>query len=121
MDALFFEEAFQWSYFDLDQGDGGKGVECIRVRDYQSVFKPALQFCGNNATQSVDALAAQPLGSLSYVYLTLGSDTAIVDEVAVAAAKAAPHMRLVGYRELIDLAQQKRATLSSTRTRSANI
>ena len=34
--------------------------------------------------------------------------------MAVAAKKAAPHVRLVGYRELIELAQQKRAMLSST-------
>ena len=35
-------------------------------------------------------------------------------EATVAAKKAAPHVRLVGYRELIALAQQKRAMLSST-------
>lgn len=81
------------------------------------VFKPALQWCGANATPIVEALAAQPPGSLSYVYITLGSDTAIVDDVAAAAAQAAPQVRLVGYRELIALAQQKKLLDATTATK----
>ena len=49
------------------------------------------------------------MGSLSYAYLTLGYDTSLVDAVALALARSAPHVKLVGYRELIALAQQKRA------------
>ena len=54
-------------------------------------------------------LCASILGSLSYAYLTLGYDTSLVDVVAAALAHSAPHVKLVGYRELIALAQQKRA------------
>ena len=72
------------------------------------VFKPAVAYT-SNATAIAAALARQQPASLSYAYLTLGSDTALVDAVAAAVATGAPHVRLVGYRELIALAQQKRA------------
>lgn len=71
------------------------------------VFKPSFCYGPPNATAVAVALAKQPPGSLSYAYLTLGSDTAVVDEIALAIKSAAPHVVLVGYRELIALAQQK--------------
>ena len=54
-------------------------------------------------------LCASILGSLSYAYLTLGYDISLVDAVAAALARSAPHVKLVGYRELIALTQQKSA------------
>lgn len=50
------------------------------------------------------AINKVPAGSMVYVYLGLGSDMRVVD--AIAKLKA-PHVELVGYRELIDLAKQK--------------
>ena len=76
------------------------------------VFKPAYQYGAPNATAIVAALAAQRPGSLSYAYLTLGYDTALVDQIAAAAARAAPTVRLVGHRELIALAHASRRTVS---------
>ena len=52
-------------------------------------------------------LSAQRAGSLSYAYLSLGYDTSLVDAVAATLARSAPNVKLVGYRELIALAQQK--------------
>ena len=72
------------------------------------VFKPSSQY-SCNATEIAHSLAAQRAGSLTYVYLTLGCDTALVDAVADAVAKAAPSVRLVGHRELIALARQKQS------------
>jgi len=69
--------------------------------------EPAFQWGGANVSGMVDALAAQPRGSLSYGYLTLGTDTAVIDQIAAGVARQAPHVRLVGHRELIALARQK--------------
>lgn len=40
-----------------------------------------------------------------YMYLTLGTDMSLVDEIAQLKAS---HIELVGYRELIELARQKK-------------
>ena len=64
-------------------------------------------------------LCASILGSLSYAYLTLGYDTSLVDAVAAALARSAPHVKLVGYRELIALAQQRAADRMRQRLRDA--
>jgi hypothetical protein len=41
---------------------------------------------------------------MNYIYLSLGYDMALVDEVA---SLTAPHVKLVGYREIIELAKHK--------------
>ena len=64
-------------------------------------------------------LCASILGSLSYAYLTLGYDTSLVDAVAAALARSAPYVKLVGYRELIALAQQNAADRMRQRLRDA--
>ena len=71
------------------------------------VFKPSYQYGSPNATAIAAALSAQRAGSLSYAYLSLGYDTSLVDAVAASLVRSAPHVKLVGYRELIALAQQK--------------
>ena len=41
---------------------------------------------------------------MNYIYLSLGYDMALVDKVA---SLVAPHVELVGYREIIELARRK--------------
>ena len=76
-----------------------------------AAFKPCVQWGGANASAVAAAIVAVPRGELSYAYLTLGYDTSVVDEVARLIA-AAPHVELVGYRELIEVAAQRRSRAS---------
>ena len=76
-----------------------------------AAFKPCVQWGGANASAVAAAIVAVPRGELSYAYLTLGYDTSVVDEVARLVA-AAPHVELVGYRELIEVAAQRRSRAS---------
>ncbi len=64
------------------------------------------QYGPPNATKAAAAINNVPPGSMVYVYLGLGSDMSVVDDIA---KLTAPHIKLVGYRELIDLARQKKA------------
>ena len=42
---------------------------------------------------------------MNYIYLTLGYDMALVDNIATLTA---PHVELVGYREIIELARRRK-------------
>ena len=46
---------------------------------------------------------------MNYIYLSLGYDMSLVEGIA---ANKAPHVELVGYREIIDLAGQKRRAVA---------
>lgn len=49
-------------------------------------------------------LCYRAVTGMNYIYLSLGYDMALVDEVA---SLTAPHVKLVGYREIIELAKHK--------------
>ena len=68
------------------------------------VFKPIYQYGPANATAAAAAINDVQPGSMNYIYFSLGYDMKLVDDVA---ALAAPHVELVGYREIIELARQK--------------
>jgi hypothetical protein len=68
-------------------------------------FKPIYQYGPPNVTTASAAVNTVPPGSMVYVYIGLGSDMHFVDGLAAAVAD---HIELVGYRELIELAKQKK-------------
>ena len=69
-----------------------------------ATFKVTYQYGSSNATAASMAINKVPPGSMVYIYLGLGSDMRVIDAIA---ELTAPHVELVGYRELIDLAKQK--------------
>ena len=74
-----------------------------QVGDVVVINRPALPWgFGGNASAAAAALSALPRGSVTYAYMNMKSDPAIADAVAEALA---PHVRLLGHRELIRVAR----------------
>ena len=46
---------------------------------------------------------------MNYIYLSLGYDMVLVDKIA---ALTAPHVELIGYREIIELARRKHSSIA---------
>eukprot|EP01047_Picozoa_sp_COSAG01_P036189 COSAG01_NODE_2816_length_7019_cov_22.384682_5_plen_392_part_00 len=79
-------------------------TETVFVGDV-ATFSPIYQYGPANSTLAAAAINAVPAGALVYCYLGLGDDMELVDQIA---QLVSPRVELVGYRELIALARQRR-------------
>ena len=75
------------------------------VGDVMVINKPALPWGFANATSAAATLNALPQGTITYAYVNMKADPELVDELALALQ---PHVKLLGYRELIRVARLAR-------------
>ena len=74
------------------------------VGDVVVINRPAVPWGYSNASAAAATLSALPRGSVTYVYATMKSDPSLTDALA---AKLAPHVTLLGHRELLHVARMK--------------
>lgn len=74
------------------------------VGDVVVINHPALPWGWDNATAAAHALNSLERGTVSYVYMNMKADPQAADTLS---ANLAPHVTLLGYRELIRVAQMK--------------
>jgi len=79
------------------------------VGDVAVINAPLVPWGFRNASAAAATLGDAPRGTVSYVYQTLGTDPALIDELASRTAQQSPHVRFLGYRELIRVAHLKEA------------
>lgn len=74
------------------------------VGDVMIINHPAVPWGYTNASAAAATLSALPPGSLTYVYANMKADPALSDALAAALA---PHVVLLGHRELLRVARMK--------------
>mmetsp|Transcript_12968 Transcript_12968/g.29617 ORF Transcript_12968/g.29617 Transcript_12968/m.29617 type:complete len:99 (+) Transcript_12968:585-881(+) len=83
---------------------GSVGLATDFVGDVAIIDAPIVPWGFSNASATAALLSRAPHGTITYVYQTLGTDPALIDELA---RLAAPRVQFVGHRTLLQLKRQQ--------------